>query len=361
MAATSRKRSCAVCLTVSTRFLGFLPGTSTTMFRPPCVETSASVTPVPLTRWSMIPRASSRLAGEGFWPFWVAASSVIRCPPCRSRPSLGFHWPLSATPPYRAATTRPKMISRRPGRAVLLATATRSSSPAGGRGCSRVLLVAVGGPLGGVVGRRGLRVQDPHDRLTGHLHGGAGRQLQVQRVVLDGDDRAVETRTQHHLRADGQGGLRRRQLLLATALGTHDQEPEDQRDQDERQETCQVFHGMNTSSTESGHDTGADIIDRGSSVTAAAPTHRPDATGGGHGRVTVGYGAPGGRPLAPVSRRRRTGSARRSHRRTARRPGRRAPGAARRPAWPPVRGACGPGSRSGPGTARRPPPRSPAP
>ena len=77
-AATRRKRSCAVCLTVSTRFWGFWPGTSTTMLRPPCVETSASVTPVPLTRWSMMPRASSRLAAEGFSPLSVVASRVIR-------------------------------------------------------------------------------------------------------------------------------------------------------------------------------------------------------------------------------------------------------------------------------------------
>ena len=60
--ATSRKRSCAVRLTVSTRSLRFLPGISTMMFLLPWVETSASATPLPLTRWSMIEAASLRLS-----------------------------------------------------------------------------------------------------------------------------------------------------------------------------------------------------------------------------------------------------------------------------------------------------------
>src|SRR6478609_6587345 len=57
--ATVRKRSCAVRDTVSTRSERFLPGISTTMNRSPWTVTSASLTPVPLTRWSMILRASS--------------------------------------------------------------------------------------------------------------------------------------------------------------------------------------------------------------------------------------------------------------------------------------------------------------
>ena len=44
-AATSRNRSWAVCFTLSTMLLLFLPGISTMMLRSPCVETSDSATP----------------------------------------------------------------------------------------------------------------------------------------------------------------------------------------------------------------------------------------------------------------------------------------------------------------------------
>ncbi len=93
MAATSRKRSWAVCLTVSTRSPLVGPGISTTMLSLPWVPTSDSATPLPLTRWSMMPRASSRFAGVMSWPLAVLAFSVMRVPPCRSRPSFGFHTP----------------------------------------------------------------------------------------------------------------------------------------------------------------------------------------------------------------------------------------------------------------------------
>ena len=54
--ATIRNRSWAVRLTASTRLEAFLPGISTMMLRSPWVETSASETPLPLTRASTMSR-----------------------------------------------------------------------------------------------------------------------------------------------------------------------------------------------------------------------------------------------------------------------------------------------------------------
>ena len=93
--ATVRKRSWAWRLTVSTRLFDVGPGISTTMYLLPCVVTSASATPDPLTRWSMMPAASLRLLEVGL-PFAVR---VIRVPPLRSRPSSGFQLPPRATRP----------------------------------------------------------------------------------------------------------------------------------------------------------------------------------------------------------------------------------------------------------------------
>src|SRR6478735_7651177 len=63
--ATVRKRSCACRLTVSTSELSVSPGISTTMYLLPWVVTSASATPVPLTRLSMMEAASSRFSFVG--------------------------------------------------------------------------------------------------------------------------------------------------------------------------------------------------------------------------------------------------------------------------------------------------------
>ena len=163
-AATSRKRSCAVALTASTRSLRFWPGISTTIWLLPWVPTSDSETPLPLTRWSMIPRASSRLAADGLLPAAVLASSVIRVPPCRSRPSLGCHTPASATPPYRRATANPNSTSRRAGRACFFATTSRSSSTGVSPGRPRSLVLVV--PAGDVV--------PPVERLAGLVRRRAG-------------------------------------------------------------------------------------------------------------------------------------------------------------------------------------------
>src|SRR3954469_2261334 len=154
------------------------------MLLPPWVPTSASATPLPFTRWSMIPRASSRFWGVTFSPLAVLASSVIRVPPCKSSPSLGFHTPPRATPTYSAATTNAKIMSRRPGRAVFFATATRSSSAGRPAVASGVVLVglvvpevlrAVPGfsrvsPVRAPDGARVLWVDHPNDRLSRHLH-----------------------------------------------------------------------------------------------------------------------------------------------------------------------------------------------
>ena len=77
------------------------------MLELPSVTTSASATPRPLTRCSMICRASSRSAFAGALPFGVLAVSVTVVPPRRSRPSCGV-WlePAKKTRAYRTATIR---------------------------------------------------------------------------------------------------------------------------------------------------------------------------------------------------------------------------------------------------------------
>ena len=59
------------------------------MFESPSVTTSASATPRPFTRCSMICRASSRSSWAGALPSGVRAVSVTVVPPRRSSPSWG--------------------------------------------------------------------------------------------------------------------------------------------------------------------------------------------------------------------------------------------------------------------------------
>ncbi len=87
--ATSRNLSCAVRLTEFTRSERFSPGISTMMLRFPCVDTSASETPLPFTRASTMPAACLSLVGVTASPLSIA-DRVIRVPPSRSRPSRGF-------------------------------------------------------------------------------------------------------------------------------------------------------------------------------------------------------------------------------------------------------------------------------
>ena len=107
--ATSRKRSWAVCLTVSTRFFAVLAGDldDDVAGRPGC-DTSASATPLPLTRWSMMPRASSRLAAVGFWP--LSVRGLQRDPGAALR-GRGPAWASTRRRAPRRRTARP-----RPGR-----------------------------------------------------------------------------------------------------------------------------------------------------------------------------------------------------------------------------------------------------
>ncbi len=116
--ATVRNRSCACRFTRSTSSLSVLPGTSTTMYLLPCVVTSASETPLALTRWSMMSAASVRLSLVTSLP---EAVSVIRVPPSRSSPSAGFQVPPMATRPKMIATAMKNTTRVRPGRAVLRA------------------------------------------------------------------------------------------------------------------------------------------------------------------------------------------------------------------------------------------------
>ena len=96
--ATSRNRSWAVRWTASTRLEAFLPGISTMMLRLPEVETSASETPLPLTRRSTMLAACFSLVGVTASPD-SRADSVIRVPPSRSSPSRGFQdSPRAASP-----------------------------------------------------------------------------------------------------------------------------------------------------------------------------------------------------------------------------------------------------------------------
>ena len=64
----SRNRNCAVRPTCSAIACSLWPGISMMIWSPPCVDTSASVTPVALTRCSMIDRASASFSGSGVLP-----------------------------------------------------------------------------------------------------------------------------------------------------------------------------------------------------------------------------------------------------------------------------------------------------
>ena len=88
-AQTSRKRSWAVLPTWSTMLPRRSPGISMMTWLPPWVVTSASDTPVALTRWSMMSRASRSFSGVTS-PDEASACRVMRVPPWRSRPRRGF-------------------------------------------------------------------------------------------------------------------------------------------------------------------------------------------------------------------------------------------------------------------------------
>jgi hypothetical protein len=125
--ATSRNLSCAVAWSDRSSSGSGLPGISTTMMFPPCVLTSDSAMPAPLTRAEMMSAASLSLSFATVAPFDPAACKTIRWPPWRSRPSFGFQFPMAAAPTYIAAMTSAKMSSVRPGWEVRVATSDSSS------------------------------------------------------------------------------------------------------------------------------------------------------------------------------------------------------------------------------------------
>src|SRR5262245_15076654 len=86
---TLRNRSSAVAVRALSWSGLASPGTLTTMLRSPWVTTSASATPLPLTRSEMIRLACSSFAPSGAPPPGTVADSVMLVPPCRSRPSFG--------------------------------------------------------------------------------------------------------------------------------------------------------------------------------------------------------------------------------------------------------------------------------
>jgi len=106
---TPRKYSCAVCPS-DLACPPLLPGTVITRFWPLMI-TSEPATPMPLTRFSMMVRASFRLSADGDAPSGVRAVSVTRVPPCNSIPSLGVgeRLPVKNTSRYRAATITMKV------------------------------------------------------------------------------------------------------------------------------------------------------------------------------------------------------------------------------------------------------------
>src|SRR3954447_19095814 len=202
----------------------------------------------------MMPRASFSFAAVTPWPEAVLASSVIRVPPCRSRPSFGFHVPLSATRPYSAPTTSVNTMSRRPGRAAFVATATRSSlaGHAARARCS-VLLgrglhrrgrspVCLLGPETLSVARRAPGLDHSHHSLPGDLQPRAWRDLENERLVSQRHNRPEDPRAQHDLAADLHARLRTGELLLTLARRTDHQDIEEESDQSEREEGSQVFH-----------------------------------------------------------------------------------------------------------------------
>lgn len=117
-ARTGRKYSWAVVPTCSRACCSFVPlGMFTMMWSRPCVWTSASCTPRPLTRRSMMPTAVFMLVSliASGLPGSLLALSVMLVPPARSMPSRGVVC-LERNIPAVSATIAIRMIARaRPG------------------------------------------------------------------------------------------------------------------------------------------------------------------------------------------------------------------------------------------------------
>ena len=220
-----RNRSWAWRLTVSTRSRRLSPGISTTMNRLPCTVTSASATPEPLTRWSMILRASLSDSALGL-PLGVSRMLV---PPWRSRPSSGFQVPARATSPKAIASPRKNTAEGAPGPGGL---ACHLSSPP--RLPHRRSAQRRAGP--------GFVPDHLADRAAGDLDGHAVGDLDVRHVVVEAAHGAEDARGEHHLVPHLQRGLHAHKFLLPAGLWAHEEQPEEQRDTDQGQHWESVLH-----------------------------------------------------------------------------------------------------------------------
>src|SRR3954468_11692273 len=209
-----------------------------TMFALPSVTTSASATPRPFTRCSMIWRASSRSSWDGALPSGVSAFSVTVVPPRRSRPSCGVRLaPVKKTSAYRPARSSTSTAKYRRADNDRLATGSLRSAGAVGRTpvgavLTRQLRLRRGG--GELTGRRaGLE-----DRLLDEGHDDAGRDLQVDGALALPDDGPVHAAGGHH-RGAGREGVPQGLLLLRHLLALPGREHEEQEcrhdEQDERE------------------------------------------------------------------------------------------------------------------------------
>ncbi len=191
----------------------------------PCWVTSDSATPEPLTRSSMIARASFIDCSLGS----PSATRVIRVPPCRSRPSSGFQDPARATRPKMIAVPRRNTTRVRPGRADVRAMS--------------VLLGLVGN-------ERWLddRPDGAAGDLDGHPVGDPDPEVLVGDLRHGGEDAGGE----HHLVPDLQRSLHGREFPLPPAGRPDDEEPEQQGDAEDRHEGGELLHRTFRTSRDSG-------------------------------------------------------------------------------------------------------------
>src|SRR5262249_38718961 len=200
-ASTGRNRSSAVRPT--SRFAlsrSFTPGRSMTMLLPSRV-TSASETPSPLTRRSMMFLAVSSELLAGL----PGRDSRTGMPPWRSRPGTGM---------LPAATGAPSAIT------------TTDTLPMRYTQYFRTSALAVAELVGVVVRAVGLRLDALGDRAPRHSEDHAGSHLEVDRPVVEDSDGAVDPARRHDLVSDPQAGHQRPVRGHLPPLRAHDQQEE---------------------------------------------------------------------------------------------------------------------------------------
>ena len=203
---TGRNRSCAVA--PSWRAWSPLsPGTEMTMFELPSVTTSASATPRPLTRCSMIWRASSRSAWRAALPFGVLAVSVTVVPPREVQAEL--RRPAGAGEEDQGVQDgddqqeRAEVVARRAASG-WPSVVPRLRGPSVGRTAGRPgrRLVPRSSPEACRAARLG-RLADLEDRLPGEGDDHAGRDLEVDGALTEAGDVPCMPAGGHHRGADG--------------------------------------------------------------------------------------------------------------------------------------------------------------